>query len=150
MTNNGGNGPADPELNSPPVAVADAYAVPSGHLLLPAIKLLSNDSDPDGNTISPIVVTGPQFGTLIAVDWDGNFNYLAPADFVGYDTFTYKVTDGVAESAPVTVTILVTNSIDLHTDSDNNDGNGWKLVLNRGHKRCQEPHNRDSTGFSWI
>ena len=31
---------------------------------------------------------------------DGTFNYLPPVDFVGLDSFTYTVNDGVDHSAP--------------------------------------------------
>jgi Bacterial Ig domain len=39
---------------------------------------------------------------------DGSFVYHPAAGFAGVDSFTYFVSDGLSNSAPVTVTIYVT------------------------------------------
>jgi len=63
-------------------------------------------SDPDGDTLTYRIVVPSAHGTLTG---DGpNFVYTPDEGFVGQDSFTYVVNDGVADSAPMTVTITVT------------------------------------------
>src|SRR5213075_2854654 len=69
--------------------------------------VLANDSDVDGDPLSTILVTGPSHGTL-TLNSDGSFSYMPALNFNGIDTFTYKATDGQAQSGIATVTIAVT------------------------------------------
>ncbi len=69
--------------------------------------LLDNDWDPEGSALTASVVAGPAHGTLISFDDDGTFEYEPDTSFVGWDTFTYKVSDGTSDSAIVTATIAV-------------------------------------------
>jgi VCBS repeat-containing protein len=48
----------------------------------------------------------PAHGKL-ALKADGSFVYTPAKDYVGTDTFTYKLTSGGATSAPGTVTITI-------------------------------------------
>jgi uncharacterized repeat protein (TIGR02543 family) len=92
--------------NQTPLVNADGYTVAQGAVLnLPAPGVMVNDSDPDGNTLSAIVVTQPTKGAL-AFNPNGSFSYRAVT--AGADSFTYKVSDGALDSAVATVTINVT------------------------------------------
>ena len=71
--------------------------------------LLSKDSDPNGRALTLSVVTQPQHGTLTQFLSDGTFTYVPAAGFVGTDTFTYRVYDGVYYSNTANVTIAVTD-----------------------------------------
>ena len=71
--------------------------------------MLSNDGDADGDTLSAIEVTKPGDGTVV-LNPDGSFTYTPVKGFAGTDSFTYNASDGSAASAPVTVTITVTNT----------------------------------------
>jgi len=51
--------------------------------------------------------TGPTGGAL-TLNADGSLQYTPNKKFVGTDTFTYTVSDGISSSAPATVTIRVT------------------------------------------
>jgi VCBS repeat-containing protein len=94
--------------NRAPVAVADSYTVAQGaRLAIPAPGVLVNDADPDGNAITLIDATLTTRGAF-APSSDGSFVYIAPSNFSGTDTFTYKATDGALKSAAVTVSINVT------------------------------------------
>jgi VCBS repeat-containing protein len=73
--------------------------------------VLANDSDPEANPLTATLVGGPAHGTL-ALDADGTFSYIPNADYNGPDSFTCKVSDGVLESAPATVSITVTPAND--------------------------------------
>jgi uncharacterized delta-60 repeat protein len=93
------------EPNGPPTAVDDVYALPeTGPLVVAAPGVLTNDTDPDGDPLTATVVDPPAVGTL-TLSLDGGFTYDFPAELVGPVTFTYKASDGTAESAPVTVTL---------------------------------------------
>ena len=66
--------------------------------------MLANDTDPDGNPLTAVVVTGPAHGTL-TLNSDGSFTYTPTSSFVGSDTFTYSAIDGTLNSTLATVTI---------------------------------------------
>ena len=96
--------------NSPPIANNDSYTILHDHTLsVPAPGVLGNDSDADGDDLTPILVSNVSHGSL-TLNTDGSFTYTPVAGFVGIDSFTYKASDGVAESGTVTVAIQVTNS----------------------------------------
>ena len=93
--------------NKAPVAVDDAYsAKPDVEIDIPPPGLLKNDDDPDGDDLTVDIVDEPE-GNLNERD-DGSFRFKADRRLQGTDTFTYRVWDGVAWSAPATVTITVT------------------------------------------
>ncbi len=71
----------------------------------PAAITLSG-SDPDGQPLSYEVVSGPSAGQLTGVAPD--LTYQPAADFNGSDSFSFKVNDGLADSLPAVVSIIVT------------------------------------------
>jgi hypothetical protein len=97
-------------VNSPPTAVNDSYTITAGAALtVNAPGLLANDTDPDSPVLTAARIAGPQHGAL-DLKADGSFTYLPHADFFGTDTFTYRASDGTAQSSVATVTITVTAS----------------------------------------
>ena len=93
-------------INSPPRAIDDAYStLEDTPLTVPAAGVMSNDSDPDGDPLSAVVVQDVSHGTL-TLGPDGSFNYVPEADFFGTDQFTYRVSDAEG-SDTATVTIIV-------------------------------------------
>lgn len=91
--------------NQAPSATADSYSTQEDTAV--TLGVLDNDTDPDGGTLSAVLVAGPTHGTL-ALNSDGSFTYTPSANFNGVDSFTYKASDGLAESKAATVTITVT------------------------------------------
>jgi len=92
-----------PASNNPPVAVDDTADGTAGSGV--EIPVLANDSDPDAD---PLVITYlgvPQFGS-VSLNNNGLPVYRAPRKFVGTDTFSYQISDGV-DSATANVTITV-------------------------------------------
>jgi subtilisin-like proprotein convertase family protein len=76
-------------------------------LVITAVDLLSNDSDPDvGDVLAITDFTQPTHGTLVD-NGDGTWTYLSNQDYNGADSFTYTVSDGQGGSATATVAILV-------------------------------------------
>jgi hypothetical protein len=103
--------------NRAPTATVDAYSVAEdGMLNVNAPGVLSNDSDPDGDTITAELVDDVDDGTLTLAA-DGSLSYQPDADFNGTDTFTYNAKDSHGSlSGAVTVTITVTPVNDQPTD----------------------------------
>ncbi|MHB8899982.1 MAG: Ig-like domain-containing protein, partial [Thermoguttaceae bacterium] len=97
------------KVNGSPTAVNNTYTVGEDAVLNVAATngVLANDTDPDGDTLTAAVVTQPSHGTL-TLNANGSFTYTPAANYQGTDTFTYKATDGKADSAAATVTITVT------------------------------------------
>ena len=63
-------------------------------------------NDPDGDALTYSIVAQPARGKLSDVT-GANLTYIPPLGFSGADSFTFKVSDGAAESAAATVTINV-------------------------------------------
>lgn len=94
-------------INDAPVANNDEYSTDEDELLtVPALGVLGNDTDIEGNPLTAIVVVGPLHGELF-LNADGSFTYLPDANFQGSDSFTYKANDGSLDSNVATVTINV-------------------------------------------
>lgn len=71
--------------------------------------VLANASDTDGDNLTAQLINGPSNGTLQLND-NGGFVYTPNSGYVGLDTFTFVVSDGVSTSTPATVTLSVNNS----------------------------------------
>ncbi|MCG8605669.1 tandem-95 repeat protein, partial [bacterium] len=105
------------DVNDPPVASDDSVATDEETLV--EIQVLANDSDIDG-TVEPrtlTIVTPPANGTA-EVD-AGNVRYTPAQDFVGIDTFTYRVSDeddAISNMAAVTVAVANLNDRPVAVD----------------------------------
>ena len=94
-------------VNDAPVALADSYQPYEDTTFTSYSSVLSNDSDPEYDPLTAVLVSGPQHGTL-NLSANGNFTYLAAPNYNGPDSFTYSARDsGGLLSAPVTVTLNV-------------------------------------------
>lgn len=95
-------------FGGPAVTVADSYATDEDTpLSVPAATgVLANDSDPDGEALSAVLVDGPARGAL-TLNADGSFSYIPDPDFFGTDGFTYNANDGSSDSAATSVTLTV-------------------------------------------
>jgi hypothetical protein len=74
-----------------------------------AVQVTLSCTDADGDALTLSKVTDPAHGTLGAFA-AGKVTYTPAADYKGPDSFTYRASDGTAESAPATAAITVTNS----------------------------------------
>jgi VCBS repeat-containing protein len=94
--------------NQAPTAAADTYGTAEDTALtVNAPGVLANDSDPDHDPLSAVLVSGPSHGTL-TLNANGSFTYGPAANFNGTDSFTYRASDGSLASDSVTVTLTVT------------------------------------------
>ncbi len=93
--------------NDAPVAVTETYiATEDTTLTVAAPGVLGNDSDPDGNSISAVLLDEPSHGTL-TLNPNGSFIYVPVTNYSGPDSFNYFARDGVLDSTVITVTISV-------------------------------------------
>jgi len=102
-------------VNDAPVATDDAYSTAEDTALTVAAPgALGNDSDPDHNPLSAVLVSGPSHGTL-TLNPDGSFTYTPTTNHTGSDSFTYQASDGTLASELATVTLTVTAVNDTPT-----------------------------------
>lgn len=88
--------------NDPPVAVADTATVS----VATSIAVLTNDIDPDGDTLTITAVTQGAHGT-VGSSAGGVVTYTPTPGYSGQDVFTYTVSDGNGGTAVGTVTVTV-------------------------------------------
>jgi hypothetical protein len=105
----GSSDTAPHQVNAPPVAQGDAYPVTTNFFIaISAPGVLGNDSDPENDSLSAVLDSGVSSGLLqFNNNGDGGFLYTPSPGFAGTDSFTYHATDGIGNSAPVTVTLNV-------------------------------------------
>lgn len=95
----------------PPWGNDDSYSVLHDRVLVvaPTQGVLANDWDMDGDWLTLSLVSNPTNGTL-SLKSNGAFVYTPNAGFRGTDSFSYKVSDGIADSNVATVTLVVGNT----------------------------------------
>jgi VCBS repeat-containing protein len=95
------------DSNHAPVAANDTYsATESTTLTVAAAGVLANDTDSDSDPLTAVLVAGPSHGTL-TLNANGSFTYTPTTGFTGTDSFTYKASDGEANSNVATVNLMV-------------------------------------------
>ncbi len=100
-------GEAIPQANDPPVAVDDASTTAEDTAIV--IRVLDNDSDVDGDSLSVIEESTPSNGSVAITGAGTTVTYTPNANFHGSDLFTYKVSDGKVVTDAATVTVIVTS-----------------------------------------
>ncbi|HEY0190012.1 MAG TPA: Ig-like domain-containing protein [Kofleriaceae bacterium] len=104
--------------NTDPVANPDAASSAADPI---DIAVLTNDTDPDGDTLMVSAITQPEHGT-VTINPDGTLHYVPDPDYVGTATFTYTISDGRGGMSTSTVTITAAGaggSVGRGDDMDN-------------------------------
>jgi VCBS repeat-containing protein len=102
--------------NHPPVANNDSYTVVMNtSLSVAAPGVLANDTDADGDVLTAALVSGPTHGVL-NLNTNGSLTYTPTANYSGADSFTYRASDGLANSGTATVNISVLSLVPLFSD----------------------------------
>jgi len=107
-TDNGGGTkekPTPPVSKEKPVAVDDSVETTEDEDLVISI-LLNNDTVVTGSRITSIASNSNK-GGKITDNRNGSYTYVPAADYVGEDTFTYKLCDQDSNCSTATVTINV-------------------------------------------
>ncbi|MGI0034556.1 MAG: Ig-like domain-containing protein, partial [Nitrososphaera sp.] len=93
----------DTTTNNPPNAVNDSTGTTKNTQV--TTNVLSNDSDPDGDTLTITSVTNPPHGSAVK-NSGGTVTYTPDTGFVGTDSYQYTISDGAAtDTATVTVSV---------------------------------------------
>ena len=97
--------------NDAPVGNSESFSVANDEsLVVPVAGVLTNDFDVEGDSLVSSLISTPSGGSL-SFGTDGSFVYVPDSDFVGTVSFQYAANDGLANSAPITVTINVIPSL---------------------------------------
>jgi hypothetical protein len=107
--------------NDRPIARNDTAVTPQGVPV--AIAVLANDTDAENDPISLVSVTQPANGSAV-INANGTITYTPNASFVGTNTFTYTITDGIAGNASATVTVTVQSNLTITSISPSTVGFG--------------------------
>jgi uncharacterized repeat protein (TIGR01451 family) len=117
--NSGNNSDSDltavVNANGPPVAVDDAFSVNEDNTLTVPVGegVLANDTDPDGNALTAVLVSGPAAGSTssFTLSPDGSFSFAPVDNFNGSVSFTYKANDGLVNSATAATVTITVNAV---------------------------------------
>ncbi|MDO6518813.1 gliding motility-associated C-terminal domain-containing protein [Zobellia uliginosa] len=131
-------------------AIDDSFATTQDTPI--ALDILGNDNDlPSAGSLTS---TDPSNGTLIRDDGgtpndpsDDIWNYTPNTNFDGSDSFNYTLCDTVGNCDTATVSILVTNAIDLDTDNDGILDSFEDLNLDADNDPATDPTDTDNDGI---
>jgi large repetitive protein len=103
--------------NPAPTATNDS-ATTAEDTPIPAINVLGNDTDPDGDPLTVTAASAPN-GT-VTINPDGTLNYVPNPNFNGTDTITYTISDGNGgtSTAAVIVTVTAVNDAPVATNDN--------------------------------
>ena len=103
-------------VNDAPNATNDVGTTPEDtNFVVTGASLASNDTDPEGQTLTVTAVGTASTGTVMLTS--GTVTYVPPANFNGTATFNYTVSDGSAtDTATVTVTVTAVNDAPIAVD----------------------------------
>ena len=99
-------GAFETQPNTAPTANNDGYTTNEDTPL--SDNVLTNDTDPENDTLSASLVSGPSHAQSFTLNANGTFNYTPATNFNGSDSFTYKANDGALDSDVATVSITIT------------------------------------------
>lgn len=71
------------------------------------IPILNNDSDPDGDVITPTIISQPVNGGTAVLNANGTVTYTPQNGYAGVDTFKYKICDPSNRCDEAIVVIIV-------------------------------------------
>jgi len=84
------------------------------HAIDAAKGVLKNDSPRDDLPLTASLITDALYGT-VTLNADGAFTYVPQTNYSGPDSFTYRVSDGVADPIGATVSLTVYSLADWST-----------------------------------
>ena len=115
--------------NAPPYANWDSYTMLSNSAILPAsltAAVMANDSDPENSTLSaPTIAISPKNGVALVIG--NNIVYTPATNFIGTDTFYYRIYESGTICSVLSDTAMVVVKVDNRPPTVNNDA----LLINR-------------------
>jgi VCBS repeat-containing protein len=108
-------------INDAPVAGADSATVAEGGTVTvldsTETSVLANDTDPEGDTLTAVLVSDVSHGSL-TLNGNGTFTYTHDGTENFTDSFTYKANDNQLDSNTVAVSITITAVNDAPVATD--------------------------------
>jgi hypothetical protein len=108
-------------VNSAPVALDDRAETTKGSSV--TIRVLSNDTDPDGDQLSLASATQGVKGS-VTLNGDGTLTYTAANSFRDVDSFSYVISDGTTTAAATVNISLAQSSVDSGKGGGGSKGGG--------------------------
>ncbi|MFH6604826.1 Ig-like domain-containing protein [Maribacter algicola] len=116
------------------------------------IDILANDNDIP--TVGTLTITNPSSGTAVVDDngtpndpSDDNVTYTPNSSFTGTDTFTYTLCDDSGNCSTASVTVVVTDALDLDSDDDGIVDSFEDLNLDADNDPSTNPTDTDNDGI---
>ncbi len=130
-----------------PIAVNDLYQaiIDEPLSISPTAGVLANDTDAEGDTLSALLFSGPNHGT-IDLQADGSFLYTPEAGFTGTDSFVYLANDGTSFSHLAAVTLQVTGEGGAPVSNDDSYTVEEDAVMNIGFTEGVLANDTDTEG----
>jgi hypothetical protein len=95
-----------------PVAAHDTiHTIKNREVSVSATKLLANDTDADGDTLTITEITSPGTSGGKVVFAAGTITYTPPTNFIGTDFFSYTVNDGRGYQANANVKVVINSDV---------------------------------------
>ena len=118
-------------VNDAPVAANDTATVAEGGSVnIAASTLLSNDSDPDGDTLSVTAVAGAVNGTVALSADKATVTYTHDGSETSTGSFTYTLSDGTATATgTVSVTVTAVNDVPLAVNDTATVSEGGSVAI---------------------
>ena len=119
--------------NDAPIAVDDVYYISATDTIIinkPGVGVLGNDSDPEKNNFTAVLVSNPQNGEL-TLNSDGTFMFVPQVSTTGAfvtDSFTYApVDESQSQGNTATVTLNAATLIPIPDSYDLNEGENLQV-----------------------
>jgi hypothetical protein len=116
-----------------------------------ALAVLANDTFVQGAGFMPVVVAAPAHGA-VTVNPNGTLAYTPNQDYFGPDAFTYKLSDGLAESniATVSLTITPVNDAPQGASATLTTLEDTPRILKAGDFGFSDPNDTPANGFQAV
>lgn len=95
-------------VNAFPVANSDSYTTNEDTPLTLAVT--TNDTDADNDSLTAVLASNPTNGTLV-LNPEGTFTYTPNPNFSGTDSFSYRTSDGTANSNTLATVAIAVNAV---------------------------------------
>ncbi len=121
--------PGNGNQNNSPIAQTDNANTSEDNST--SFNVLSNDSDPDGDSLTLTSVSQGSNGS-VGFNANGNVTYTPAANFNGNDSFTYTVSDGNGGLSTGTVNVVVSpvNDVPVAMNESTSTVEGNPITLN--------------------
>jgi uncharacterized repeat protein (TIGR01451 family) len=117
-------------VDTAPIANDDGYETAEDTpLFVAAPGVLTNDNDPDSDSLVVNLESGPSNGVL-TLNVDGSFTYTPTTEYSGFDQFTYSINDGyLSDIASAVITVTSVNDAPVGASDNYTTGEDTPLVV---------------------